>query len=123
MLIKISLEIEELCLQISRCPEKRPVQAFSSYRAGQAFNEWMRQLDIGYGLDFCYVQDAQIGSPLLKPIQRIVIRTDVLGWRLPSNRAIEHATKRQSVDDATLNTKADNPTCELIHHDENPIGS
>src|SRR5215471_20786142 len=123
MLIKISLEIEELCLQISRCPEERPVQALSSYRADQPFNERMGQRDIGYCLDFRYVQDAQIGLPLLKPIQRIVIGADVLRWRLPSNRPIEHATKRQSVDDATLNTKADNPTCELVHHDENPIGS
>jgi hypothetical protein len=47
MLIKISLEIEELCLQISRCPEERPVQAFSSYRADQPFNERMRQRDHG----------------------------------------------------------------------------
>jgi len=36
----------------------------------QSFNEWMRQRDIGYCLDFRYVQDAQIGLPLLKPIQR-----------------------------------------------------
>jgi len=123
MLIKISLEIEELCLQISRCPEERPVQALSSYRADQPFNERMRHRDIGYCLDFGYLQDAQIGLPLLKAIQRIVIRADVLGWPLPSNRSIEHATKRQPVDDATLNTKADNPTCELVHQDENPIGS
>src|SRR5215813_577098 len=123
MLIKILLEIEELCLQIWRCPKERPIQALSSYRADQPFNERMRQRDIGYCLDFRYVQDAQIGLPLLKPIQRIVIRADVLGWRLSSNRSIEHSTKRQPVDDATLNTKADYPTCELVHHNENPIGS
>src|SRR5262249_43808047 len=51
MLIEISLEIEALCLQISRCPEERPVQALSSYRANQLFNEPMRQRDIGYCLD------------------------------------------------------------------------
>src|SRR5215510_8080822 len=79
MLIKISLEIEQLRLQIYRCPEERPVQALSSYRADQPFDERMRQRDIGYCLDFRYVQDAQIGLPFLKPIQRIMIRADVLG--------------------------------------------
>ena len=47
MFIEISLEIEELCLQISRCPEERPVQALSSYCANQPFNERMPQRDTG----------------------------------------------------------------------------
>jgi hypothetical protein len=84
MLIKISLEIEELCLQIQRCPEERPVQALATYRADQPFNQRMRQRDIGYCLDFRYVQDAQIGLPLLKPIRRIVIRE--IGIRRPPCR-------------------------------------
>ena len=60
VLIKISLEIEELCLQISRCPEEHPVQTLSSNRADQPFNERMPQRDMGCCLDFRYVQDAQL---------------------------------------------------------------
>jgi hypothetical protein len=36
---------------------------------------------------------------------------------------MEHPAQGRSINDASLNSKANNATRELIHHDENPMGS
>jgi hypothetical protein len=36
---------------------------------------------------------------------------------------MEHLAQGRPIDDVALNTKTTNATCELIHHDENPMGS
>jgi putative transposase len=38
----------------------------------------MRQRNVGDGFDFCHLQDPQIGLPLVEPIKRIVVRTQIL---------------------------------------------
>src|SRR5262249_3038549 len=71
-----------------------------------------------------YAQDTQVRFPLMKSIQRIVIRTQIFGKRrCASNRLLEHPTKRQTIDDSGLNSKSDDPARVLVHDYEYPIGS
>lgn len=60
MTVIVTLEIEELHLQISARPEERAVQTFTPNGANQPFNEWMRERHIRHGLDFFHVEDPQI---------------------------------------------------------------
>ena len=59
--------------------------------------------------------------PLVKPIQRVVIRTEVFGKSGAPDRLPEHPTKCHTIDDAGLNSKTDDPSGELIHDYEDPI--
>ena len=73
--------------------------------------------------DLKNLQDSKIGLPLVEPVQRIVIRTQILWLSTSPNSMVEHSTQRLSIDDAGPNPKTDNSPCELIHHDKNPMGS
>ena len=73
----VLLEIDELHLQISDRPEERAVETFASNRSNQPFDEWMRERDVRHRLDFLDVEYPQIRLPLLEPIQRIMVRTEV----------------------------------------------
>ncbi len=82
----------------------------------------MRQGNIGHRLDFCYVQDSQIGLPLLKSIQRIVIGAEVFGCRpVPSNGVIEHPAERDTIDHSGMDAKPNDPARVLIHDDQDPV--
>src|ERR1019366_9379068 len=59
----------------------------------------------------------------MESIQGIVVGAEILGRCLPSNRSIEHPAQGRPINDAALNTKTNNAARELIHHDENPMGS
>ena len=59
----------------------------------------------------------------MEPIQRIVVGAEILRRCWPSNRSMEHPAQGRPINDAALNTKTNNATRELIHHDENPMGS
>src|SRR5215475_15009749 len=59
----------------------------------------------------------------MESIQRIVIRTEVFGQNVPSNRLLEHPAEGHSIHDAALDAESDDATGELVHHDENPVGS
>jgi hypothetical protein len=41
--------------------------------------------------------------------------------RLRVNRAIEHPAQCQSIHNTAVHGKTDNPSCKLIHHDQNAI--
>ena len=83
----------------------------------------MRQGNIGHRLDFCYVQDSQIGLPLLKPIQRIVVGAEVLRHRsVASNGLIEHPAERDTIDHSGMDAEPDDPAGVLIHDDQDPVG-
>ena len=58
--------------------------------ADQPFDERMRQRHIRQRLDFRYLQHAKVRLPLVKPIQRIVVRAEILRQRLSSYRLLEH---------------------------------
>ena len=54
----------------------------------------MRQRRVGYRLDFDHLQQSKVGLPLLEPIQRIVIRAEILRQPLPLNRSPEHRAQQ-----------------------------
>src|SRR5215472_11121332 len=71
---------------------------------------------MGYGLDFHHLQHSKVGLPLVEPIQRIVVRAEILGQRLPLNRSPEHPAQRRPIDRSAVNAKPDDATCELVHN-------
>jgi hypothetical protein len=73
MAVVIPLERKKLHLQISRRPEQRPVQAFATNGADQAFDERMRERHVRHRLDFFDVEDAQICLPLVELVQAIMV--------------------------------------------------
>jgi len=84
----------------------------------------MRQGNIGHRLDLGYLQDSQIGLPLLKPIQRIVVGTEVLWHRsVPSNGLIEHPAERDTIDHSGMDAESNDPARALIHDHQDPSGS
>ena len=78
----------------------------------------MREWHVRHGLDCIHVEDPQIGLPLVKPIQGIMVRAEVLGRGLASSRSIEHAAQSH---DAAMYAKAHDAACALVHHDEHPV--
>ena len=77
---------------------------------------------VGHRLDFRHFQHPEVGLPLRESIQGIVVGAQIVRGDLPSNRSIEHLTPGRTINDAPPNTKTNDATRELIHHDENPIG-
>ena len=122
MVVKIGFEIEQLAFEIGRCPEQRTIQALSAESADQSFHKWMGQRNIGYGLDFSHIQDSQVGLPLMKTVKRIVVGAEVLGHPgLPSNRAVEHSAKCDTVDGNGLDAEPHDAAGELIHNHQDPM--
>src|SRR5215469_1310660 len=81
----------------------------------------MRQWNVGDGLDFCRVQYPEVGLPLVEPIKRIVIGAEeVRHPALPSNGAVEHPTKGDTIDRAGMDAEANDPARVLIHDHQNP---
>ena len=79
----------------------------------------MRQGTIGHRLDFGYLQDSQIGLPLLEPIKRIVVGADVLRHRsATSNVLIEHPAECHTIDHSGMGAEPDDPARVLIHDDQ-----
>ena len=66
--------------------------------------------------DFFDHKDTEVGLPLMKPIQRIMIGTEIFRQSLRANGPIEHLAQCDSIHNATVNGKADNPSSKLIHH-------
>jgi len=60
---------------------------------------------------------------VLEPIKRIMIRAEVFGKTLSANRPTEHAAQRCSVGGAAVDAKPNDATSELVHENENPMGS
>ncbi len=77
MTVKVSLELEELQLQVSGRPEQRPVETFAADRADQAFDEGMRQRHVRHRLDGFHVENSQIRLPLVEVVLRIMVRAEV----------------------------------------------
>jgi hypothetical protein len=121
MTVKVSLEREELQLQISGRPEQRPVETSAAYRADQAFDEGMRQRNVRHRLDGFHVENAQIRLPLVEAVQRIVVRAEVGRRRLATDRSIEHVAQCDAIHDATVHAKAHDAPRTVVHHDEHPM--
>ena len=83
----------------------------------------MRQGDIRHCLDFCYLQDSQIGLPLLEPIKRIVVGAEILRHRsTASNGLIEHPAERDTIDHSGMDAEPNDPPGVLIHDHQDPVG-
>jgi hypothetical protein len=57
---------------------------------------------------------------LMKPIQRIVIRTEILGRAFTENGLLEHSAERHTINDTGLNSKTDDSARVLIQDDKYP---
>src|SRR5262249_12534779 len=83
----------------------------------------MRQWSVRNGFDFLNVQDSKVRLPLMKSIERIVIRTEIFPKACTSNRLLEHPTESLAVDNSWVDSKSDDPTRVLVHDDQHPIRS
>jgi hypothetical protein len=59
----------------------------------------------------------------MESIQRVMIRGQILGQRAPADRSLKHPAQGGPVHDASVDAKANDTTCKLVHHHENPMGS
>ena len=121
MLVVVLLELGEFRLEISRGPEQHPIQTFAPDSPNQSFDDRMGTRHVRYRLDFSDVEDPQVRLPLMKPVQRIMVRAEI-GWqRLAARRVIEHPAQRNPVNDATMHAETHNAPCPVVYHDEHPV--
>jgi hypothetical protein len=73
MTVEVVPELEQLVLEIHSRPEQEAIQILVPNRSDQSLHKGMRQRNVGYRLDFGHLQNSQIGLPLPKSIQRIVV--------------------------------------------------
>src|SRR5215813_12634445 len=85
--------------------------------------ERTRQRNVRDCFDFSDLEDTQIGLPLMVPIQRIMIGTEILRQGMRVNGSIEHPAQCESIHNAAVNGKSDDASCKLIHHHQNPVRS
>src|SRR5262245_24175044 len=116
--IVISFEFGKLHLQICRRPEHKMIEVFATNGSNQSLNERMRQGNVRRCFDFRHPEYPQVGLPLMEPIQRIMIRTQVFRDRLASNRSIKHATECPAIHDSSVNSESDDAPSVLIHDDQ-----
>jgi hypothetical protein len=77
MLVVVLLEVDELPLEISSGPEQQAIQTFAPYGSNQPFDDRMGERHVRDRLDFSNVEDPQVRLPLMKPVQRIMVRTEI----------------------------------------------
>ncbi len=118
MTVIVPLEIKELRLQISGCPEERAVQTFAPKGSNQPFDEWMRERHVGHCLDRLHVEYPQIRLPLVEPLQRVMVRAEVCRRGAAARRSIEHPAQPHAINDAAVHAKAHDAPRKLVHHDE-----
>ena len=123
MTVEVVPELEQLVLEIHSRPEQEAIQILVPNRSDQSLHKGMRQRNVGYRLDFGHLQNSQIGLPLPKSIQRIVVGAEVLRHRpLASNGLIEHSAECDTVDYPGLDTESNDPARVLIHDHQDPVG-
>src|SRR5262249_37091586 len=83
----------------------------------------MRKRNVRHRFDFLDFENTQISLPLMVPIQRIMIGTQIFRQYLCVDRSIEHPAQRNSIHHAAVNGEAHDSSCKLIHHDQNPLSS
>ena len=123
MIVEVGSEIEQLVFEIRTRPEQRAIQTLPPYRSDQPLHKRMGQRNVGDGLDFGHLQDAQIGLPLVEPIKRIMVGAEVFRHRaVPSKGSVEHPAECDTIDRSSLDAESNDPARVLIHDDENPVG-
>src|SRR5262245_3186238 len=94
MLVVVRPELGQLPFEISRGPEQQTIQAFAPNGPNQSFDDRMGPRHVRHRLHFTDVEDPQVRLPLMKPVQRIMVRTEVGRQKLAARRAIEHSAQR-----------------------------
>ena len=123
MVVEVGPEIEQFVFEICSRPEQHVIQILASNGADEPFHEGMGQGNVGDGLDFCHLQNPQIGLPLVEPIERIVVGAQVLRQpAMPSNGAVEHPTECDTIDLSRMDAEANDPARVLIHDHQDPVG-
>jgi len=123
LLIEICPETEQLVFEIRRRPEQRTIPILASNRADQPFHKRMGDRNRGDGFDLGYLQYPQLGLPLPKPIKGIMVGAEVLGHPgLPSNGAVEHPAKCDTIDGSGMDAEPNDPAGILIRDDQDPVG-
>jgi len=97
-------ELGQFLFEISSGPEQQTTQAFAPHVRNR--------------LDLPDVEDPQVRLPLMKPVQRIMVRTEVGGQGLAARRAIQHPAQRNPVHDAKMHAETHNAPWPVIYHDE-----
>ena len=70
-----------------------------------------------------HLQNPQIGLPLVEPIERIVVRAEVVRQpAMASNGPVEHPTECDTIDRSRMDAEPNDPARVLIHDDQDPIG-
>ncbi len=59
----------------------------------------------------------------MESVQRIMVRAEEFWESRPADCSLEHPAQRHSTDDASVDAKTNDPSGELVHHHQNPIGS
>jgi len=99
------------------------VEVFPPDSSDQSLYERMRQWNVRHRRDFLDLENTQIGLPLMELIQRIMIGAEILRQCLRVNGPAEYPTQGHAVHNTAVNGKANDPSGELIHHDQDPIGT
>jgi len=123
MIVEVCPEIQQLVFEIRRRPEQRAIQILASNRADQPFHKGMEHGNIGDGFDLGHLQDPEIGLPLPKPIKGIMVGAEVFRHpALPSNGAVEHPAKSDTIDGTGMDAEPNDASRVLIHDDQDPVG-
>src|SRR5262249_6590387 len=71
--------------------------------------------NVGDRFDFRHTEDSQIRFPLMKPVQRIVVGTEI-PWKsgYASDGLLEHATQRLTIHNAGMDSKSDDAAAVVI---------
>jgi hypothetical protein len=76
---------------------------------------------VRHRLNFPDIEDSQVRLPLMKPVQGIMVRTEVGGQGLAARRAVEHPAERHPVHDATMHAEPYNTPRPVVDHNEHPV--
>ena len=88
------LESHQFVFQVRRGPEQHLIHTLSSQGANQPFDKRVRQRDVRHTLDLGHPQDPQVGTPLVEPVQRVVVSAEAFRTQRSSNRAHGRARLR-----------------------------
>ena len=91
--------------------------------ADQPFDKRMGHGYIRHTLDFGHPQYPQVGVPLVKPVQRVMIGAEACRTEWSSNRMAKHAAEGTAIHAAGMDTKADDPSGVLVHDHQHPMAS
>ena len=113
--VVVVLKIAQLRLQIRCTPEQHVVEKLATNRADQSLDKRMRQWNVRNRLDFLDLEHPEIGLPLVVPVQRITIRTQVFRKVAHPDRSLQHPAQRCTVNYAAMYAEPNNTTCKLVH--------